>query len=119
MGAGNSMATISASDSSRLKDTNLFIDVPTPIVAPVSERQTADRAINNEIFWMVLADTNTDYNLSASANNGVVTLDATSADGLELQRVVNEMWQLRGVEQVNNEHGVALTATLPAVTMVP
>jgi osmotically-inducible protein OsmY len=101
-----------ASDSSRRTDTTFFIDVPTPIVAPVSERQAADRVINHEIFRMALADTNADYNMIASANNGVVTLDVTSTNRFELQRVVNGMWQLRGVEQVKNERGVGVASTL-------
>lgn len=61
---------------------------------------------------MVLADTNTDYTLLASVNNGVVTMDITSTNQLELQRMVNETWQLRGVEQVKNEHGIDMASTL-------
>jgi osmotically-inducible protein OsmY len=101
-----------ASDSNRLTHTTSFIDVPTPMVTPVSERQAADRVINNEIFRMVLADTNTDYNMIASANNGAVTVNVTSTNRFELQRMVNGMWQLRGVEQVKNERGVDVASTL-------
>ena len=113
------MVTICASDSNRLKDANFSIDVPTPIVAPVSKRPAADRIINDEIFRMVLADTNTNYTLSASVNNGVVTLDVASTNRLELQRMVNDIWQLRDVEQVKNQRGVDMASTLPAITMVP
>jgi osmotically-inducible protein OsmY len=113
------MVTIFPSDSNRLTDANFFIDVPTPIVAPVSQRQEADRIINNEIFRMVLADQNNDYTLSVSVNNGVVTLDVASTNRFELQRMVNEIWQLRDVEQVKNQRGVDMASTLPAVTMVP
>jgi len=105
------------SHSYLLTNTTSFIVAPAPIGAPVSRYQEADMAINNEILRMALADTNTDYHMSASAHNGVVTLDFTSTNRLELQHVVNELWQLRGVEQVKNEHGVDLASTLPAVTM--
>lgn len=101
------LATGYASDSNN----TCFSDVPTPIAAPVSKRQAADNVINNEIFRMALADTNT-YNLSASVNDGVVTMDVTSTDRLELQRMVNETWQLRGVEQVRDERGVDMESTL-------
>lgn len=95
------------------------MDAPTPIVAPVSERQAADRSINNEVFWMVLADTNINYSMMASVNNGTVTMRVTSTNNPEMQRVVNETWQLRGVEQVENNCGVDMASTLPAVTMAP
>jgi osmotically-inducible protein OsmY len=107
-----SLTTGYASDSNRLADTTSFIDVPAPTVRPVSERQAADRVINYEIFRMALADTNTDYNMTASANNGAVTVDITSTNRFELQRMVNGLWQLRGVEQVKNERGVDVASTL-------
>ena len=106
------LATGYASDSNRPAGTPSFIDVPTPIVASVSERQAADRVINDEIFRMILADTNNDYNLAASVNSGVVTLDITSTNQLESQHMVNEMWQLRGVNQVKNERGDDMAPTL-------
>ncbi len=106
------LATGYASDSNRLTDSPYFIDFPTPIVAAVSDRQAADRVINDEIFRMVLADTNNDYNLLASVNNGVVTLDITSTNRLESQHMINEMWKLRGVNQVKNERGVDMASTL-------
>jgi hypothetical protein len=106
------LATGYASDSNRPAGTPSFIDVPTPVVASVSERQAADRVINDEIFRMILADTNNDYNLAASVNSGVVTLDITSTNQLESQHMVNEMWQLRGVNQVKNERGDDMAPTL-------
>jgi hypothetical protein len=100
-----------ASDSNSPKDTNAFIDVPTPIVATVSARQTADITINNEIFNLVMADTSISYNLSVSVNKGVVTVSDSLAGGRERQRVVNEIWDLAGVNQVRDEHGADLAST--------
>jgi hypothetical protein len=105
------LTTSYASDPNRRIGTSFFIDVPTPIVAPVSERQAADRIINNEMYHMALADTHTDYNMVTSVNNGVVTLDVTSTNQLELQHLVNETWQLRGVVQVKNERGIDMAST--------
>jgi hypothetical protein len=95
-----------ASDSNRPLDTTSFIDCPAPIVAPVSKSQAADSAINREIFRMVLADKNINYDLTATVKDGEVTLAVTSTDGTERQRVVNEIWELHGVDQVKNELGV-------------
>jgi hypothetical protein len=106
------LTTAFASDSSLRTDSTSIFNVPTPIVASDSRRQAADRLINNEIFRMALADTNTDYNLQASVKNGVVTMDIHSTNRLELQRMVNEMWQLRDVKQVKNESGVDMASTL-------
>jgi hypothetical protein len=101
-----------ASDFSRSLDTASFIDFPAPLAATASARQAADSAINREIFRMVLADQDINYNLSASVKDGVVTLDVTSSDGIEGQRVVNEIWELRGVDQVKNELGVNIPPTV-------
>jgi hypothetical protein len=101
-----------AADSNPQTHATYFIDISTPIETPVSKHPATDKAITNEIFRMVLADTNTDYNMIASANNEVVTLDVTSTNRFELQRMVNGIWQLRGVEQVKNKHGADVASTL-------
>jgi len=100
-----------ASDSSRSLDTTTFIDSPAPLVATASAQQSADSAINREIFRMVLADRDINYNLSSTVKDGLVTLDVTSADGTERQRVINEIWELHGVDQVKNELGVNMPST--------
>lgn len=101
-----------ASDSNRSLDTTTFIDFPAPLVATATARQTADSVINREIFSMVLADKDINFNLSATVKDGLVTLDVTSSDGTERQRVVNEIWELRGVDQVKNELGVNMPSTV-------
>jgi hypothetical protein len=75
---------------------------PAPMVAPVSEQRTANEIIGNEVFNNFMADTNIDYNLSASVNEGMVTLVSTSTNRLERQRIVNQVGALVGVNQVNN-----------------
>lgn len=100
-----------ASDSNRSLDTTTFIDFPAPLVATASARQSADSVINREIFRMALADQDINYNLYATVKDGLVTLDVTSSDGTERQRVVNEIWELRGVNQVKNELGVNTPST--------
>jgi len=102
-----------ASDASPPAAAATFIDAPAPIVQPVSASQAADSALNYEIFRMVLADSDINYNLAASVNEGVVTLGVTSSDGIERQRVVNEIWELRGVNQVTDASGV-ITPQAPA-----
>jgi osmotically-inducible protein OsmY len=64
---------------------------------------------------MVLADRDINYNLSATVKDGLVTLDVTSADGTERQRVINEIWELRGVDQVKNELGVNMPPTVSEI----
>ncbi|HEY5232780.1 MAG TPA: hypothetical protein VIK35_04520 [Verrucomicrobiae bacterium] len=100
-----------ASDSSRSLDTTTFIDSPAPLVATVSAQQSADSAINREIFHMVLADRDLSYDLHATVKDGLVTLDVASSDVTERQRVVNEIWELHGVNQVKNELGVNMPST--------
>jgi osmotically-inducible protein OsmY len=104
-----------ASDSNRSLDTTTYIDSPATIVAPVTKSLSADSVINREIFRMVLADRDINYNLSATVKDGLVTLDVTSADGTERQRVINEIWELRGVDQVKNELGVNMPPTVSEI----
>jgi hypothetical protein len=105
------LATGYASDSNRPPDTASLSDVPAPIVATVTARRAADIAINNEIFNLFMADTSINYNLSVSVNKGVVTVGDSLADGRERQKVVNEIWNLPGVNQVKDERGVDLAST--------
>ena len=100
-----------ASDSNRSLDTTTFIDVPAPLVATASAQQSADSAINREIFRMVLADRDINYDLHATVKDGLVTMDVASSDVTERQRVVNAIWELRGVDQVKNEQGVNMPST--------
>jgi len=106
------LATGCASDPNRSTATASFIDVPTPIVSPVSKQQAADIIINNEIFKMVLADTDYNYGMWASVDKGVVTLVVTSPDWTEKQRFINKVWELAGVNQVKDRRGANLASTL-------
>ena len=107
-----------ASDSNRSLDTTTYIDSPATTVAPVSKSQSADSVINREIFRMVLADQDINYNLSAMVKDGLVTLDVTSSDGTERQRVVNEIRALQGVNQVQNGLGVNTPSTVTETPVV-
>ena len=88
-----------------------FSNVPAPAVRPLSEGQTADWSVAHEIYEMFLADREYQYPLRASVYNGVVTLHGTSFDGHERQRLVDEIWDLEGVNQVKNRHGVDVQPT--------
>ena len=104
-----------ASDSNRPTAAVANIYAPGEKSAAFSERRATNSVVGNEMFWMLLADTVIDYNLSASINNGGVALSGTSPDGIERQRVVNEIWKLKGVNQVKDESGVNTPPTSIAV----
>jgi len=91
---------------------HFFTDVPTPVAVTASESNAVNQVIGREIFKMFMADKNINYSLGASVNNaGLVTLNGTSSDGAERQRVVDRMWDLDGVNQVKNEQGVDVAPT--------
>jgi hypothetical protein len=95
-----------------------FTDAPTPAAMTASESHAVNRVVGREIFDMFLADTDINYNLGATVNNaGLVTLNGTSSDGVERQRVVDRMWELDGVSQVKNARGVDVAPT-PAAKAV-
>jgi len=112
------VAASHASDSSRSLDTTTFIDSPAPLVATVSAQQSADSAINSEIFRMVLADRDINYDLHATVKDGLVTMDVASSDVTERQRVVNAIWELHGVDQVKNQLGVSMPSTATETPVV-
>jgi hypothetical protein len=91
---------------------SFFKDAPAPAVAAVSGSRTANVVVGKEIFNMFMADTNIDYDLLASVNEGTVTLVGTSTDRPERQRMVNQIWTLAGVNQVNDEPAVNTLPTL-------
>lgn len=111
------LAAAYASDTNLPPATASFIAAPASIVQPVSARRTANLVVGKEMFALFMAETNNTYNLSSSVNNGVVTLVCTSSDGMERQRIVNEVWQLHGVDQVTDESGVS-TPQAPAERIV-
>ena len=97
-----------ASDSNRPTAAAANINAPGESSAAYSGRRAANVVVGNDIFWLFLADTDIsfNYNLCASNNIGVVALDSNSPDATERQRVVNEIWKLKGVSQVKDETGV-------------
>ena len=97
---------------------SFFPDAPTPVALTSSESHAVNRVVGREIFNMFMADTNINYSLVASVNNaGVVSLSGASFGGVEKQRVVDRMWELDGVNQVNNGQGIDLAPT-PATKVV-
>ena len=90
---------------------NSFTDNPAPAAPAVSQQEPANVAVGREIFRMFLADTSANCSLSASANQGVVTLGGASFTGVERQSIVDQTWALAGVTQVRDEKGVDLTPT--------
>ena len=77
-----------------------------------SESHAVNRVVGREIFDMFMADAGINYNLGATVNNaGLVTLNGTSSNGVERQRVVDRMWELDGVNQVKNAQGVDVAPT--------
>ena len=95
-----------------------FTDFPAPVVAAVSARQAANVVVGNEIFYMFLADTSTDCSLTAMVDKGVVTLGGVSFVGVERQSIIDQTWELAGVNQVQNELGVDLVPTPAKVVAV-
>ena len=89
-----------------------FSDAPTPVAMTASESHAVNRVVGKEIFDMFMADAGINYNLGATVNNaGLVTLNGTSSNGVERQRVVDRMWELDGVNQVKNAQGVDVAPT--------
>lgn len=103
-----------ASGPSRSASYN-FTDAPAPIVAAVSERQAANQLIGNEIYQMLMTDTNIDYALGASVNSGVVSLSGTAYGRVERQRIVDRMWDLEGVLEVKDRNGMDVAPTVAAI----
>ena len=92
-----------------------YSQLQAPVAPPVlTQRQAADVVIAHEIYWMFLADKGINYPLSASVQDGAVSLGGTSYSAVERQRVVDGMWALAGVTEVKNEKGVDVTPTIPA-----
>ena len=100
-----------ASDASLPPATSSFIAVPNAIVQPVSARRTANIVVGNEIFNMFMTETNVNNGLTASVNNGVVTLSDPLSDKSERQTTVNQISELAGVNQVKDKHGADLVST--------
>lgn len=88
---------------------------PVAVVAPVSARVAANKIVGHEIFEMFMADKSLNY-LSASVNNGVVTLRGTVPNEAERQKIDDQMRELAGVNQVKDELA-DLSSPLPAVAV--
>jgi hypothetical protein len=67
---------------------------------------------------MFLADTDTDCSLTAMVDKGLVTLGGLSFVGVERQSIIDQTWELAGVNQVQNERGVDLVQTPAKVVAV-
>jgi len=88
-------------------------------VAPVYQSQATNVVIGREIFEMFMKDTSVDYGLSATVNNqGLVSLGGTSSDRVERQRIVDEVWQLHGVNEVKDKVGVDVAPSSPQKDVV-
>jgi|GEM_PF-6866998 hypothetical protein len=94
-----------------------FPATPAPTIVHGSERRSANIAVGDEMFWMFMADTNINYSMSLSINEGIVSLGDNSLDGPEQQAIVNQMWELPGVNQVNDASGIVAPPTLAPKTV--
>ena len=88
-----------------------FTDFPTPVKAPISQRQAANEVVAHEIYDMFMANKSSDCSLTAVNDQGVVTLGGKSFTFFERQSVINHTWKLAGVNQVQDQQGVALKPT--------
>jgi hypothetical protein len=105
-----------------------FTDYPAPVATPVSQSEAANRVIEREIFSVLMADTSTGQSMGSSVNAGVATvtmwpterewMDGSSFDVVERQLIIDQVWKLDGVTQVNDGMGVDLVATpAPAIVL--
>ena len=101
-----------ASGPNRSTATSDFTDTLTLVAAPISRSGAANVIVGHEIYEMFLADTRIDYGLGAGVDKGVVTLRGTSFNGTERQRIVDGIWELNGVDEVKDKHGVDVAPTL-------
>jgi hypothetical protein len=90
---------------------SFYPETPATIATPVSGQQAANMVVGREIFDMFMAEKNINYSARVSVNAGVVTLDRDTFDGAQRQGIVDQMWKLDGVNQVENDQGVDLKAT--------
>jgi len=104
-----------ASDPSRSAwNDQSYTKFPAPPTAPITRREVANVAVGHEMFDTFLAITNANCNLSAVSENGVVVLGGDSFTGKERQRLVNQVSEQAGVNEVQDEQGDDLTKTAAA-----
>jgi len=104
-----------ASDPSRSAwNDQSYTKFPAPPTAPVTRPEVANVAVGHEMFDTFLTITNANCNLSAVSENGVVVLGGDSFTGKERQRLVKQVSEQAGVNQVQDEQGDDLTKTAAA-----
>jgi osmotically-inducible protein OsmY len=91
------------------------IDHQTSASTADSERRMANRVVGHEIFEMMVADKSLNY-MSASVNDGVVTLRGTVPNEIERKRINDRMLELAGVNHVQDELA-DLSSPYPAIAV--
>lgn len=80
---------------------------------PTAARLAANKAVGQEIYDMFMADTTFNKEVTASVDEGVVTLRGPAPIGSERQRMSDRIMELPGVKQVKDELGEATPTPAP------
>ena len=105
-----------ASGPSHSVVTHPFTELPT--VTNVSARQADNILVAKEIseMWMMDKQLSRASSISASVNEGVVTLGSNLPDGVERQRIAARIRELPGVRYVSGEPAELATKLAAGVT---
>jgi hypothetical protein len=110
LGLPLALAAGCASNPSRSPVASNYTEIQTIAGAPVSERRTANLTAGHEIYELFMTDMRIN-SMSATVDEGVVTLHGTRPNGIERQSINDRILELPGVNQVKDELG-GVTPTL-------